>query len=72
MQAASDIFLGWTAIGKRDYFVRQLRDMNGSISVDKLSPSELIDYDHARPAVLARAHARSGDPSRDCGIPGPE
>jgi uncharacterized protein (DUF2252 family) len=62
MQAASDIFLGWTAIGKRDYYVRQLRDMKGSISVDKLSPSELIDYARACGAVLARAHARSGDP----------
>ena len=50
------------AIRKRDYYVRQLRDMKGSISVDKLSPSELIDHARACGAVLARAHARSGDP----------
>ena len=62
MQAASDIFLGWTAIGERDYYVRQLRDMKGSIPVDKLAPSELVDYARVCGAVLARAHARSGDP----------
>jgi uncharacterized protein (DUF2252 family) len=62
MQAASDIFLGWTRIEERDYYVRQLRDMKGSIPVEKLSSSELVDYARACGAVLARAHARSGDP----------
>jgi len=62
MQAVSDIFLGWTTIGQRDYYVRQLRDMKGSISVDKLSSLELTGYARACGAVLARAHARSGDP----------
>jgi hypothetical protein len=62
MQAASDIFLGWTRIAGRDYYVRQLRDMKGSIPVDKLTGSELVDYARACGAVLARAHARSGDP----------
>jgi uncharacterized protein (DUF2252 family) len=62
MQATSDIFLGWTAIGKRDYYVRQLRDMKGSVPVGKLSMRELTDYARACGAVLARAHARSGDP----------
>jgi uncharacterized protein (DUF2252 family) len=62
MQAASDIFLGWTRIDGRDYYVRQLRDMKGSIPVDKLAASELVDYARACGAVLARAHARSGDP----------
>ena len=52
MQAASDIFLGWTAIGERDYYVRQLRDMKGSIPVDKLAPSELVDYARVCGAVL--------------------
>jgi uncharacterized protein (DUF2252 family) len=62
MQAASDIFLGWTSLGQRDYYVRQLRDMKGSINVDKLSSSELVDYARACGGVLARAHARAGDP----------
>ena len=62
MQAASDIFLGWTSIADRDYYVRQLRDMKGSIPVDKLTASELLDYARVCGAALARAHARSGDP----------
>ena len=43
-QAASDIFLGWTRIERRDYYVRQLRDMKGSVSIDRLSPDELTQY----------------------------
>jgi uncharacterized protein (DUF2252 family) len=62
MQAASDIFLGWTAIEDRHYYVRQLRDMKGSIPVEKLTAAELVQYAQACGAVLARAHARSGDP----------
>jgi uncharacterized protein (DUF2252 family) len=62
IQASSDIFLGWTRIEDRDYYVRQLRDMKGSVPVDKLSAPELVDYARACGAVLARAHARSGDP----------
>ena len=62
VQATSDIFLGWTEIGDRHYYVRQLRDMKGSIVVEKLSESELADYARACGAVLSRAHARSGDP----------
>jgi hypothetical protein len=62
MQAASDIFLGWTRIEQRDYYVRQLRDMKGSVPIEKLSPGELIDYARGCGLALARAHARSGDP----------
>jgi uncharacterized protein (DUF2252 family) len=62
MQAASDIFLGWTRIGGRDYYVRQLRDMKGSIPLQKLSARELADYAALCGSALARAHARGGDP----------
>ena len=60
-QAASDIFLGWTAIDGRDYYVRQLRDMKASVPVEKLKPSELADYARGCGAALANGHARSGD-----------
>jgi uncharacterized protein (DUF2252 family) len=60
-QAASDIFLGWTRIGERDYYVRQLRDMKGSVAIEKLSASELAQYARACGAALAGGHARSGD-----------
>ena len=60
-QAASDLFLGWTRMGQRDYYVRQLRDMKGSIPVDKLSADELAQYGQACGSALAMGHARSGD-----------
>ncbi len=64
MQAASDIFLGWT-MGPGDgrhYYWRQLRDMKGSVPVDQLSLDGLTVYAEACGWTLARAHARSGDP----------
>jgi Uncharacterized protein conserved in bacteria (DUF2252) len=60
-RAASDIFLGWTRIERRDYYVRQLRDMKGSVSIDGLSPDELTQYAGACGVALAGGHARSGD-----------
>ena len=60
-QAASDIFLGWTRIERRDYYVRQLRDMKRSIPIDRLSPEELMQYAGACGEALAGGHARSGD-----------
>ena len=40
MQAASDIFLGWTKGGGRNryYYWRQLRDMKGSAEVETMAP----------------------------------
>jgi uncharacterized protein (DUF2252 family) len=64
MQAASDIFLGWTrAPGEhpRDFYWRQLRDMKGSAAIADLRPAGLPLYCAACGWTLARAHARSGD-----------
>ena len=63
MQAASDIFLGWTrgADVTRQYYWRQLRDMKGSALVEAMSPSTLGMYAESCGWTLARAHARSGD-----------
>ena len=64
MQAASDIFLGWTKglDVTRNFYWRQLRDMKGSIEVDTLQPPGLNFYAGICGWTLARAHARSGDP----------
>ncbi len=64
MQAASDIFLGWTkgVDVSRHYYWRQLRDMKGSAVVDAMSPTALGVYARLCGWTLARAHARSGDP----------
>jgi uncharacterized protein (DUF2252 family) len=61
-QAASDIFLGWTHAAGVDVYVRQLRDMKGSIELDTLRPEWLVLYAEACGEALAHAHARTGDP----------
>jgi len=64
MQAASDIYLGWTkgAQAGRFLYWRQLRDMKGSAEVESMSPFGLTFYARTCGWTLARAHARSGDP----------
>ena len=64
MQAASDIFLGWTkgAEANRYLYWRQLRDMKGSAVVETMAPTTLSMYARICGQTLARAHARSGDP----------
>ena len=62
LQAQSDIFLGWTAIGNRDYLVRQLADHKASIDVADLKGDGLLQYALMCGEVLAKGHARSGDP----------
>ena len=66
MQQASDIFLGWqrtTGIDgvERDFYVRQLRDWKGSLTIEDLRPEGLQIYGEVCAWTLARAHARSGD-----------
>ena len=64
MQAASDIFLGWTrgVQANRYYYWRQLRDMKASALVELMSPFAMKFYAQLCGWTLARAHARSGDP----------
>ena len=64
MQAASDIFLGWTkgVDVTRHFYWRQLRDMKGSADVEAMVPVGLSFYAGICGWTLARAHARSGDP----------
>jgi uncharacterized protein (DUF2252 family) len=62
MQAASDVFLGWaTGPSGHEYYVRQLRDMKGSVAIDLLTAEDLARYAALCGLTLARAHARSGD-----------
>jgi uncharacterized protein (DUF2252 family) len=64
MQAASDIYLGWTKAPDRSrhFYWRQLRDMKGSAEVESMTPVALTFYARTCGWTLARAHARSGDP----------
>jgi len=71
MQAASDVFLGWTqGQGGRHFYVRQLRDMKIKPQVELFNPAVLFDYAMLCGWTLARAHARSGDPAMIAGYMG--
>ena len=61
MQAASDMFLGWTSYRGHDYYVRQYRDMKRSVNLDAMTPAGFASYAEVCGRTLARAHARSGD-----------
>jgi len=65
MQAASDIFLGWSAdsVLRVDFYARQLRDCKTAANVDTMDYPHLRDYARHCGAALARAHAKAGDAS---------
>jgi hypothetical protein len=63
MQTTSDIMLGWTtADSGHQYYVRQLKDMKASPELEKFDSDDMQKYAAVCGAVLAHAHARSGDP----------
>jgi len=63
MQSASDIFLGWTtsAVGAHVY-LRHFRDWKWSVRLEDLDEEGLDEQARLCSWVLAKAHARSGDP----------
>ncbi len=62
MQVKSDPFLGYTTIDSRDYLVRQLNDHKAAVDITELRGAGLLDYAAICGDLLARGHARSGDP----------
>ena len=62
MQLTSDPFLGYTTIEGRDYLVRQLNDHKASLDLENLTPASLLGYADICGELLARGHARAGDP----------
>jgi uncharacterized protein (DUF2252 family) len=70
MQVQSDPFLGWTHMEGRDYLVRQLNDHKGSIELTDLAGSGLSAFAEICGELLARGHARSGDPQMIAGYIG--
>ncbi len=61
VQSATDIFVGWTEGRGHDYYVRQFRDMKVIADGELISP-RLGEFATACGKVLARSHARTGDP----------
>jgi len=76
LQGAPDIFLGWGRLelptGNLDYYVRQLRDMKGGVTLEPGAgrPDGLVIYARLCARALALAHARSGDAAAIAGYLG--
>ena len=70
LQASSDPMLGYTKMDGRDYMVRQMKNLKASIPVEFLTGASFNFYGWACGAILARAHARTGDPARIAGYCG--
>jgi uncharacterized protein (DUF2252 family) len=62
MQLTSDPFLGYTTIDNRDFLVRQLNDHKAALDLETLTAQNLHGYADLCGELLARGHARAGDP----------
>jgi len=70
LQSSTDVMLGWTQIGLRPFYVRQMKNMKGSIPIEWLSGTAFNFYARACGAILARAHGRVTDAARIAGYCG--
>lgn len=70
LQSSTDVMLGWTQIESRPFYVRQMKNMKGSIPIEWLSGSAFTFYAWACGAILARAHARTTDAAKIAGYCG--
>jgi uncharacterized protein DUF2252 len=66
----SDPLLGWTTIDGLPYYVRQFRDMKGTIPLDSIKASALADYARIVGHLLAKGHARTSGASMIAGYIG--
>jgi len=60
-QSASDIFLGWTELDGKHFYIRQLRDTKLKPEPEIWEGQHMLENAEAMGMVLARAHARTGD-----------
>lgn len=63
LQVFSDLMLGWCSISGRDYLVRQMNDHKSSVAPEDLKGCRLMEYGKVCAELLARGHARSGEPA---------
>jgi hypothetical protein len=70
LQTVSDPLLGWASVGGRQYYVRQFRNMKGSVALDAIDPRALADYAGICGQLLAKGHARTSGASMIAGYLG--
>jgi uncharacterized protein (DUF2252 family) len=70
LQTVSDPLLGWATVGGLQYYVRQFRNMKGTISLDAIDAAALRDYAGIVGHLLAKGHARTSGASMIAGYAG--
>jgi len=70
LQTVSDPLLGWTSIEGRDYYVRQFRNMKGTVPLNAIREEALSDYAGIVGRLLAKGHARTSGASMIAGYLG--
>jgi uncharacterized protein (DUF2252 family) len=70
LQTVSDPLLGWTTIDGLQYYVRQFRNMKGTIPIDAMDAAALTDYAAVVGQLLAKGHARTSGASMISGYMG--
>ena len=70
LQTVSDPLLGWTTVGQEQYYVRQFRNMKGTVSLDHVDAAALSDYAGIVGHLLAKGHARTSGASMIAGYAG--
>ncbi|HXL19440.1 MAG TPA: DUF2252 family protein, partial [Streptosporangiaceae bacterium] len=70
LQTVSDPLLGWTTVGEHQYYVRQFRNMKGSVALDSVDGAALADYAAITGHLLAKGHARTSGASMIVGYAG--
>ncbi|TQM37368.1 uncharacterized protein (DUF2252 family) [Pseudonocardia cypriaca] len=70
LQTVSDPLLGWATVGERQYYVRQFRDMKGTVPLDAIDAGALADYAGVLGHLLAKGHARTSGASMIAGYVG--
>ena len=70
LQTVSDPLLGWATIDGLQYYVRQFRNMKGTVALDAIDADALADYAGIVGHLLAKGHARTSGASMIAGYVG--
>jgi len=70
LQTVSDPLLGWTTVDDRQFYVRQFRNMKGSVSLEEISARSLAECAGIAGHLLAKGHARTSGASIIAGYVG--
>jgi uncharacterized protein (DUF2252 family) len=70
LQTVSDPLLGWTSFEGLQYYVRQFRNMKGTVALDSIDSAALADYAAVVGHLLAKGHARTSGASMIVGYVG--